>query len=471
MHVSRQFLPSFRAAVMCTTLGFLGLTGTTRGIAANDGLPPEAYEALDAIVTGKVQGSPEISGLQMVVIRDGKPVFTHATGLARVDTGENIPLTLDHKMRIASISKLVATIGLMKLVEKGEVDLDADVSDYLGFTLRNPNFPNDKITLRMVLSHSSSVRDASYYWLKVGEKFQDFFRPGGAHYEDGAHFASGEGQQPGEFFTYSNLNFGIMAGVIEMVSSKRFDRYMREEVLLPLGLGASYNVCDVTTVNPDGMATLFRKRDDDGNWHPDGDWQPQLDSKRFSCTYGMEPVGRGEQPGPVLEGYTPGENPTAFSPQGGLRASAKDLTKIARLLLGGGEVDGVRLLRPESVKAMATPFWRYDAGTENANTTGEDMNPDGPSKGLMQAYGLSTHIVHLPKWNLEEDRTLTGHLGDAYGLMGQFWIDFENGDALIALITGTADDPAPGSGVTPMYRAEDAVLRWWLHWFPASSKN
>ncbi len=179
---------------------------------AHDALPPTARHELDAIVAGKVPGSPQISGLQMVVIKDGKATFEYAAGIARVDGEKSIPLNLDHKVRIASISKLVATIGLMRLVEAGKVNLDTDVSDYLGFKLRNPNFPNDQITLREILSHSSSIRDGDYYWLKGGEEFEEFFKPYGKHYDGGAHFAHGGNKGPGEYFTYSNLNFGIMAG-------------------------------------------------------------------------------------------------------------------------------------------------------------------------------------------------------------------------------------------------------------------
>lgn len=460
-----------KSKVACAAAGLL--LAITPATMADDALPPNARQELDAIVAGKVSGSPEISGLQMVVIRDGKAVYDYAAGIARQDGAESIPLSLDHKVRIASISKLVATIGLLRLVEAGKVSLDADVSDYLGFPLRNPNFPDDRITLRMVLSHTSSIRDASYYWLKGGEQFEEFFKPYGKHFEGGAHFANGEGRAPGKYFTYSNLNFGIMAGVIERVSGQRFDRYMREAVLEPLGLSASYNVCDVSANAPEAMASLFRKRLDDGTWNPDGDWVPQLDDKRFSCYYGMTPLKRGEAPGDILKGYTPGENPTLFSPQGGLRASARDLATVAKFLLAGGvTASGERLLDPATVRQMAQPVWTYDPEAGNGNTTGEDLDPDGPSKRLMDAYGLSTHIVNLKDWGIsEEDHILAGHLGDAYGLMGQFWIDFENNAALIALITGTADDPAPGSGTSPMYRAEDEVLRWWWRWFGQKAAN
>ena len=347
------------------------------------------------------------------------------------------------------------------------LDLDADVSTYLGFALRNPAFAATPITLRQILSHTSSIRDAGRYWLEADGNFKEFFLPGSEIYDDGAHFAAGVGQGPGAYFEYANLNFGIVAGVIERVSGQRFDRYMREAVLMPLGLQASYNVCDLSWKHPEDVATLYRKRDADEVWQPQGDWVAQLDDARFSCYYGRPPVARGEDPGEILPGYHPGSNPTLFSPQGGLRASARDLAEIARLLLNGGTLAGQRLVDPGTIDEMFTPQWVYDPSNPNGNTT-EGIDPADPGyKPLFTAFGLSVQRVDLAEWGLvERPRRLYGHLGDAYGLLGQFWVDPENGDALIALITGSGDDPSAHPGSTPLYRPEEEVMRWWVRNFP-----
>lgn len=421
---------------------------------------------LDAIVRGRIPGSPELSGLQLLVMRNGEIVYEYASGFARLLEAGEVPLTLEHKARIASISKLVATVGLMRLLEAGQVDLDEDVSSYLGFTLRNPAFPDEKITLRMVLSHTSSIRDGSYYWLESGQHFKDFFLPGSEHFEQGAHFALQEDRGPGRFFTYANLNFGIVAGVIERVSGRRFDRYMRQEVLKPLGLKASYNVCDLSQKYPEQIATLYRKRDSEEIWRPEGDWVAQLDDAAFSCHYGREPVARGEEPGVILPDYTPGENPTLFSPQGGLRASARDLSVIARMLMADGSHSGVQVLDKATVRQMFDPQWQYDPKLENGNTA-EGLDPGDPGyRPIFTAWGLSVQRMDLAEWGLaEQPRLLLGHLGDAYGLMGQLWLDPANGDALIALITGAGDDPDRYPGVSPMYRPSDEIMRWWLEHF------
>src|SRR5437868_6197608 len=88
--------------------------------------------------------------------RNGE-LASFADGIA--DPQSRRPVTADDPVRVASISKMVATIGVMKLVEQGKLDLNADVSGYLGWPLRNPSFPDRPITLGMLLSHTASVRE------------------------------------------------------------------------------------------------------------------------------------------------------------------------------------------------------------------------------------------------------------------------------------------------------------------------
>jgi hypothetical protein len=114
---------------------------------------------------------------------------------------------------------------------------------------------------------------------------------------------------------------------------------------------------------------------------------------------------------------------------------------------------------------MRTPHWRYDAERVNGDT-GEGPNT-APQRPLFTGWGLSMQLIDPNDWGLgEAPRPLAGHLGDAYGLIGQFWLDFEHGDGLIALVTGAGDDPDRHPGATPLYRPSEEIMRWWLQHFP-----
>ena len=125
----------------------------------------------------------------------------HTEGLA--DIGAQRALSADDPARIASISKLVTTIGAMRLVEAGQLNLDADVSGLLGFSLRNPAFPQVPITLRMLLSHTSSLTDRAGYWnVPLGQDIRSI--TGKPEAWDSQH-------APGTYFRYTNLNFPLVA--------------------------------------------------------------------------------------------------------------------------------------------------------------------------------------------------------------------------------------------------------------------
>ena len=75
-------------------------------------------------------------------------------------------------VRIASVSKLLMALAALRLVDEGKVDLDADVSDYLGWQVRSPNFPDVKVTLAQLLSHRSGLRDRAGYVIPLGESLE-----------------------------------------------------------------------------------------------------------------------------------------------------------------------------------------------------------------------------------------------------------------------------------------------------------
>ena len=126
---------------------------------------PELDRELSAIAADPAH---PLASLSVLAVRHGHVVYHRQFGLRTIDNDHPArSVTADARTlyRIASISKLVTTLGVMRLREAGRLDLDRDVGDYLGWRLRNPHFPDTPITLRMLLSHTSSLRDdTGYYW-------------------------------------------------------------------------------------------------------------------------------------------------------------------------------------------------------------------------------------------------------------------------------------------------------------------
>lgn len=379
-----------------------------------------------------------MSSLSVLAVRGGQVSYAGQFGLRHVGTKSmpGRPATPDTMYRIASISKMVTTIGVMKLVEQGKLSLDEDASTYLGYPLRNPAYPGKKITLRMLLSHTSSLRDESGYSWGVGVALRDMTQKGGPMWAAGA--------APGTYFTYANLNWGVLGTVMEAATGERFDRLMRRLVLQPLGLRGGYNVAEFSPADWANVATLYRKRPNEGTgWNPAGPWFAQVDDTS------LPPV-----PVVALERYIPGANGTLFSPTGGLRISAGDLGKIMLMFLDQGRHQGATFLQPESVAAMFSPQWTYTPASVNGDT----------HDGLFAAWGLGTQRFEDragQRSSLVEGGgfTAAGHLGDAYGLLSVFALDFKNRNGVVALIGGTAHDPASKPGhYSALSRYEELIL-------------
>jgi CubicO group peptidase (beta-lactamase class C family) len=281
---------------------------------------PAYAAALDAELSAIVEDPAQpLAGLSVLAVRGGEVVYEGQFGRRYIDPADSSkdkPVTRETLYRIASISKLVTTLGVMRLVESGALDLDADVSRYLGWRLRNPHFPEVAITLRMLLSHTSSLRDdAGYYGWPPGSNIRDFLVPGGTLYGEGKMWSPRA--KPGEWFSYANLPWGVVGTVMEKASGERYDRLMRRLVIEPLGLSGGFEPADFSPKQLDNLATLYRKRDgpeDREVWNPREPWVAQVDD-----FHAKAPVHR------APPGYEVGSNGILFGPQGNLRASAVDL--------------------------------------------------------------------------------------------------------------------------------------------------
>src|SRR5210317_540402 len=119
---------------------------------------------LDKFLLKKMKKSGRI-GMQAAYITNGELAWIGSYGIKTYQTDDEVnDSTL---FMTASISKPVTALAMMKLFDDGKVDLDDEINDYLPFEIYNPNFPNDEITIRMLLSHVSSIRD-NWEKLEIG---------------------------------------------------------------------------------------------------------------------------------------------------------------------------------------------------------------------------------------------------------------------------------------------------------------
>jgi len=412
--------------------------------------------ALDSELRAIVEAPAHpLASLSVLAVRDGAVVYQRAFGARHIDAAEpsrNRAAQTTTLYRVASISKLITTLGVMRLIEEGKLALDDDVSKLLGFPLRNPAFPEVPITLGMLLDHTSSLRDdAGYYWdAAQNVHLRDVLVPGGRLHGSGAMWD--RAHAPGSYFQYCNLAWGVVGSIMERATGERFDRLMQRLVFTPLGLRGGFHPADFSGADLRDIATLYRKRQTrDGRdvWDVRGPWVAQVDDYDAAAP---EPRARAD--------YVPGSNGTLFGPQGNARMSVEGLGRVMRMLLGRGSLDGVRFLRPETVALMLRQAWRLDASGDNGRA---DF---GAARGLFNAWGLGNQHFLDVSGNGRGDRLVPaggwrakGHLGDAWGLTAAFVFDPEGGSGMIYLIGGVGFDPATYPGrYSGLARHEELIL-------------
>lgn len=423
---------------------------------AAQGKEPLAWEAkLDAELAAIAQDPAlPLASLSVAAVRDGKVAYERHFGRRRIDARDaagDRPADPHTLYRVASISKLVTALGVMRLVEAGTLALDRDVSGYLGYRLRNPHFPDAAITLRMLLSHTASLRDDGGYFWGEDVALRDVLLPGGSRHGQGAMWA--RNAPPGAYFTYANLSFGVVGEIMESATGERFDRLIERLVLAPLGVPGGFHPADFPPAARAHVATLYRKAESvDGKeiWKPDGPWVAQVDDYAIAA-----PVPR------ASPDYRPGRNGTLFSPQGGLRTSAAGLARIVRLFLEDGRVDGKPFLKPESVAAMLARQWQYDPAAGNGDARSEEGRRE-----FFNAWGLGVQHFLDRSGPGRGDRlvagggfTASGHRGDAYGLTAILAFDRGSRSGLVYLVGGVGADPEADRGsYSALHRYEEKIL-------------
>lgn len=352
-----------------------------------------------------------------------RPVL--ADGLADRATGRRV--TADDPVRVASVSKLVTALGVLRLVDAHRLDLDRDVSDWLGWNLRHPAFPDVPITLRMLLSHRAGLTDGADYAFPLGDTLR-------AHLADPRAW-DGARRPASDRFAYANIDLVVVGSVMEAATGERFDRLMRRLVLAPLGLDACYNWQGCSPGAVARAVVLYRASGEVA--------KDDLHGVPPAC-----PVLPDVQGGCDLSGYVPGWNGALFAPQGGLRISMRDLAKIGQMLARKGR----GFLTPRSFAELTGREWRL--------ADGNGVDEDGTPGGFFCAYGLALQQLGSGAPGCRDGlfpdgRPRIGHSGEAYGLRSGLWIDPATGRGLASFTTAVPDG---SKGSRSAFSAEEEGL-------------
>jgi CubicO group peptidase (beta-lactamase class C family) len=399
----------------------------------NSLLSKTATRKLDAALADMIGGYGEkVPGLAVIVYKNGKEVYRNMLGnrfLSPRNKNWNLPVTADSRFRVASISKIFTAAGYMQLAEQGKIDLDEDVSRYLGFTLRNPKYPNKPITSRMLLSHTSSIRDYPTSYVPFKSNVRSFFTT-----ED----CWTKGRTPGTYFSYSNLNFVLLATIMEKVSGQRFDKYINKNVMKPLDIKGSFNLRDFSSSDLQKMGTLYRKTNGEA-----GRYYAQIDDRPIELPDATR-----------LANYRPGTNAGIFSPQGGLRISPNELSHMLVMLMNRGSYQGKQVLKPASVQLMEKPVWNYTPAQPNGDIDNDAIESYGLALQYFSGTGSTKPAPNRP------DFDLVGHLGEAYGFIGGLMWQPGTKNGFVFLQNGFATGYKQNKGrYSRNYRWEENVMK------------
>lgn len=309
--------------------------------------------SVDSLIEKKIIETG-IVGIGAAIIIDKKVVWTQGYGYA--DKEKKIPYTPSTIMNIASISKTFTGICIMKAIEEGKVTLDEDINAYLPFKVINPNFPNDKITLRHLATHTSGLvdrypfyTDSTYFYggkkpEALGKFLRDYFVPGGKHYSKDNFLNA----KPGTFREYSNIGAGLAGYIIELRTGFKLNKYAKQHIFKPLEMkNSGWALAEIDTNNHTKL------------------YQRQGDSVKAIQLY---------------EGTT--------YPDGGVRTSVNDLSKFFICLLNDGKFNKTRILKKKTMDEML----RFQFNESNKP---ENVKLDRLNSGIFWATKMgATRIGH-----------------------------------------------------------------------------
>lgn len=261
--------------------------------------------AFDAYVTQAVQDWGAV-GLAVAVVHDGELVFAKGYGTADIDTGAAVD---EHTLfAIGSTTKAMTAAALGILRDEGKLDWDDRVTDHLpGFELSDP-YVTRELTIRDLLTHRAGLGNADLLWYRTGRSAEDIIER--ARYIDPTYsFRSG--------YTYQNIMYATAGAIVEAVSGQPWPDFVRERIFVPLGMDGTVPLLAETLGRDNVAAPHYR-----------------IDGELVRAD---------------------NASVDAIAPAGSVWSSVADMSRWMRLMLNGGEFNGVRILQPDTHAELLRP--------------------------------------------------------------------------------------------------------------------
>ena len=378
-----KVLSSIAVVALVLLSGQLAAEDRARSLAVN------ASSALDNMVEQRLKEAG-IAGLGAAIIVNKKVVWTKGYGFA--DKEHAVPFTPNTIMNIGSISKTFTGAALMHAVQEGKLSLDEDINSYLPFKVVNPFFPSERITLRQLATHTSSITDRSSVYETVyhygrdspeplGQFLKDYFTFNGKNYSED-NFLN---VKPGTHREYSNIAAGLVGYIVEIAVGEKLNVYTQQHIFSPLKMeNTGWFLSEIAIANH---------------------------SKLYVAQGITIPI--------QLYGET-------TYPDGGVRTSVADLSKFFIALLNDGEYEGTRILKKELAEEMLRFQYTESNKPDNVNLNGEDS----VNSGIF--------------WASKFDVTRIGHNGSDPGVMTMMLSDLPKEVGVILFVNTSLSEQDSG---------------------------
>ncbi len=340
---------------------------------------PNPNPDLDAFIADEME-LERFPGVSTVIVKNGHIVWLQSYGMADVEN--NVAVTDSTAFSLASVSKLFVGTAAMKLRESNTIALDDAVNDYLPWSLTIPGFTDSQVTVRQLMTHTSSVIDNfdimdGYYdypdpSISLGDMLERYLSPSGVDYDPNNNFLNAA---PGTQFDYSNMGTALNGHVIELAAGQPFDQFCNTEIFEPLCMTRTgWNFTDL-----DSAYIARPHRYQNGSYLP----YPH---------YGF-----------------------ADYPSGQLRSSVIDLANFMIAYLNGGDFGSTNLLSSATIEEMLSP----------------------QISGLDGTMGLNWYLEEL--FHSGGSTLVWGHNGGEMGVSTDLYIDPVNNIGLCVLTNGEGD--------------------------------